>query len=160
MNGDERLERRTERQVTDLFRVGLVGNIENDKPARAVGQISTVAFYIGPAMQHHTPLRRFFTTADILAFHPPTAHFDRVTRILDIKNLHDVSLETLGYAGGVDISSAVVVVPMGAVAAGPPVAQKLGVFRVFQIPDQDALTPGLALDMPPAFHDLFLRRHQ
>ncbi len=107
-------------------------------------------------MQHGAGLGTAFPAADMLAFHPPAPDFLRVARIPDIDDLQYIARIALREPCRVEVTPAVIVVAVGAVAAGLPVAKKLRGFWVTQVPDQRALAPRLAFDMAPSWHDLFL----
>ena len=158
---DEGLERRRKRQLAHHRRLALVGDVEDDKAARAVGQVGAIALHIGTAVQHGAELHTLFAARDPLALAPPARHFHRVGRVGNVHDLVDMPVVALGQRGGVHIAPAVIEVAVRARAAGAVVAEALRVFRVLEAPDIEALTKRRTRFTAPAVGNLFHRRdHQ
>ena len=159
MHADVSLERRRERQVANELGRLYIGDVEDDKPTRAVREIRSFAPNVCASMKQRPELDSRLTPSRPLTVTPPARDLNWTCRIADIDDLIDVTVVALGQGRRVNIRAARVEIAVRALPSGTVDPELLRIFRVRQIPDDESFAVGAGLISPSLRDSLLGRDH-
>ena len=154
MNRDGAAQRRIDREGRDVLGTFSVGDIEDHHPGALPGKECAICDHIRAAMETKAELAGEGLTAGktalllrrvrlasglVLPGIPPLPGDLRIGRIFDVDDRQNVTFEPGERAGGVDPSTAVVEIAMGAGLAADPTPEQLGPIRLLDVPDEKAV---------------------
>src|SRR5262244_54250 len=133
----DRHERRAERQLTDELWVGNIADIKiNDRWGISHRGDLAIRADISRSMKSLRPLR--FGLARLLSRHPPTTSLLRMRRIADVENHQDVRAEARHGRRQICILAAWIRIAVRPGRPRLPVRDLPRVYRIADVPDEDA----------------------